>query len=114
MDSVGRDFMGSVLAEVWDMRVEGMDRRIQICMGLHFLVVQVPASIGIPLLFTYPPPSAVLPIAEPRLLYSLPPPPQDTPSFCSQVLCSPDLVTYINDHFVCWGGDVQQPDAFQV
>lgn len=41
-------------------------------------------------------------------------PPQDTPSFCSQVLTSPDLVTYINDHFVCWGGDVQQPDAFQV
>ena len=40
--------------------------------------------------------------------------PQDTPEFCSRILTSPDLVSYVNDNFIAWGGDVQQSDAFQV
>ncbi|KAG1676923.1 hypothetical protein FOA52_014799 [Chlamydomonas sp. UWO 241] len=39
---------------------------------------------------------------------------QDSDTFCSEVLTNPELVTYINEHFVSWGGDVRHTDAFQL
>jgi len=39
---------------------------------------------------------------------------QDTDKFCSDVLGSPELVTYANQHFVSWGGDVRYTDAYQL
>lgn len=39
---------------------------------------------------------------------------QDTDSFCSEVLCSPDVVSYVNENFVSWGGDVRFSDAFHI
>lgn len=37
---------------------------------------------------------------------------EDTDSFCREVLCSPDVVEYVNNTFVSWGGDVRKADAF--
>ncbi|KAI8474966.1 MAG: hypothetical protein J3K34DRAFT_456563 [Monoraphidium minutum] len=37
---------------------------------------------------------------------------EDTDAFCRGVLCSPELLAYINEHFVAWGGDIRRPDAF--
>jgi FAS-associated factor 2 len=37
---------------------------------------------------------------------------QDTKHFCAEVLIAPDLVSYINEHFISWGGNVQFSDAF--
>lgn len=39
---------------------------------------------------------------------------QDTNSFCRDVICDPDVVQYVNDSFVSWGGDIRRPDAFMV
>jgi FAS-associated factor 2 len=38
---------------------------------------------------------------------------QDTDQYCSDVLCHPDVVAYVNSHFVSWGGDVRFSDAYQ-
>ncbi|GAX73327.1 hypothetical protein CEUSTIGMA_g781.t1 [Chlamydomonas eustigma] len=48
------------------------------------------------------------------LVYLHAPEHQDTPNFCSNVLSSPELVSYVNDNFLCWGGNVQHSDAFQL
>lgn len=40
--------------------------------------------------------------------------PQDTDRFCADVLCAPEMVSYANQNFVAWGGDVRYADAFQV
>lgn len=39
---------------------------------------------------------------------------QDTARFCTEALCEPELVAFLNAHFVCWGGDVRSTDAFRV
>lgn len=39
---------------------------------------------------------------------------QDTDAYVRSVLCNPEVVEYVNSHFVCWGGNVQQPDAFNL
>ena len=39
---------------------------------------------------------------------------QDSRAFCTDVLCSPSLVEYVNSHFVCWGGDVSFTDPYLV
>lgn len=38
---------------------------------------------------------------------------QDTETFCRDTLCSPGLVEYVNQTFLCWGGDIQRSDAFR-
>lgn len=38
----------------------------------------------------------------------------DTPAFCRTVLCAPEVVEYVDRHFTCWGGDLHQPEAFQL
>lgn len=38
----------------------------------------------------------------------------DTDSYVREVLCSPSVVSYVNEHFVCWGGDIRRPDAFNL
>jgi len=38
---------------------------------------------------------------------------QDTARFCVDTLCEPELVAFLNSHFVCWGGDVRSSDAFR-
>lgn len=37
---------------------------------------------------------------------------EDTDAFVSGVLCSREVVEYVSQQFVAWGGDVTQPDAF--
>eukprot|EP00798_Chlamydomonas_sp_ICE-L_P009156 gene9156-16281_t len=37
---------------------------------------------------------------------------QDSAKFCEDVLCSPVVVEYVNEHFVCWGGDVTFTDPY--
>ena len=39
---------------------------------------------------------------------------QDTARFCTDTLCEPELVAFLNAQFVCWGGDVRSTDAFRV
>ena len=39
---------------------------------------------------------------------------QDAPRFCSGTLCDPELVAYINNAFLCWGGDLRCSDAFRL
>lgn len=39
---------------------------------------------------------------------------EDTDSYVRNVLCSSELVDYVNQQFVCWGGDVRKPDAFNL
>jgi hypothetical protein len=39
---------------------------------------------------------------------------QDTPDFCRDVLCKPEVASYISEHFVFWAGDVSQPDAYRL
>jgi hypothetical protein len=40
--------------------------------------------------------------------------PQDTDAFCRGVLCSPEVVAYIGEQFLAWGGDIRRADAFTV
>lgn len=37
---------------------------------------------------------------------------QDTERFCRDVLCNPEVVDFVNQNFVSWGGEVTQSDAF--
>eukprot|EP00775_Hariotina_reticulata_P005536 gene5536-5772_t len=37
---------------------------------------------------------------------------ENTGAYVRNVLTSPEVVEYVNEHFVSWGGDVRQPDAF--
>lgn len=46
------------------------------------------------------------------LVYLHSPEHQNTATYVRSVLCNPELVEYVNSHFVCWGGNVQRPDAF--
>eukprot|EP00878_Enallax_costatus_P020517 GHUV01021694.1.p1 GENE.GHUV01021694.1~~GHUV01021694.1.p1 ORF type:complete len:366 (+),score=105.27 GHUV01021694.1:665-1762(+) len=39
---------------------------------------------------------------------------EDTDSYVSNVLCSSQVVDYVNQQFLCWGGDVRKPDAFNL
>jgi len=39
---------------------------------------------------------------------------EDTEAFCSEVLCSPELVQFANAHLISWGGDISTPDAYMV
>ena len=39
---------------------------------------------------------------------------QDTERFCSETLCASEVVDYLMDHFVCWGGDIRSSDAYRV
>lgn len=39
---------------------------------------------------------------------------QDTSRFCRETLCHPDVVSYVNQTFLCWGGDVRMSDACRV
>lgn len=39
---------------------------------------------------------------------------EDTDTYVRNTLCSPEVVAYVNSHFVSWGGNVQQPDAFNL
>jgi FAS-associated factor 2 len=39
---------------------------------------------------------------------------EDTDAYVCSVLCSPEIVEYVNSHFVSWGGNVQKPDAFNL
>jgi FAS-associated factor 2 len=36
----------------------------------------------------------------------------DSEGFIRDVLCAPSIMEYVSEHFVAWGGDVRQPDAF--
>lgn len=38
---------------------------------------------------------------------------QDTDAYCHDTLCAPELVAYVNQHFLCWGGDLRRSDAFR-
>lgn len=48
------------------------------------------------------------------LVYLHSPDHEDTDNYVRNVLCSPEVVDYINQQFVCWGGDVRKPDAFNL
>ncbi|KAL4423405.1 hypothetical protein ABPG77_009983 [Micractinium sp. CCAP 211/92] len=39
---------------------------------------------------------------------------QDTEAYCRDTLCSPAFVEYVNQTFLCWGGDIQRTDAFRL
>ncbi|EFN56883.1 hypothetical protein CHLNCDRAFT_144534 [Chlorella variabilis] len=39
---------------------------------------------------------------------------QDTDAYCHDTLCAPELVAYVNQHFLCWGGDLRRSDAFRL
>ena len=39
---------------------------------------------------------------------------QDAEAFCRQTLCNTQLAAYLNSTFVCWGGDIRQPDAYRL
>jgi FAS-associated factor 2 len=48
------------------------------------------------------------------LVYLHSPEHEDTDNYVRNVLCSPEVVEYVNQQFVCWGGDVRKPDAFNL
>ncbi|GBF99613.1 hypothetical protein Rsub_12292 [Raphidocelis subcapitata] len=37
---------------------------------------------------------------------------EDTETFCRSVLCSPEVLSYVGEQFVAWGGDIRRADAF--
>ena len=39
---------------------------------------------------------------------------QDTDAFGRTRLCDPPVVEYVNTHFVSWGGDIRNSDAYMV
>ena len=39
---------------------------------------------------------------------------QDTDYFCRETLCNPEVVEYVNNNFLCWGGDIRYTDTFRV
>jgi hypothetical protein len=39
---------------------------------------------------------------------------QDTGNFCRNVLGSPEVLSYVQEQFVAWGGDIRRADAFTV
>uniref|UniRef100_A0A6B2L9J2 UBX domain-containing protein n=1 Tax=Arcella intermedia TaxID=1963864 RepID=A0A6B2L9J2_9EUKA len=39
---------------------------------------------------------------------------QDTPRFCSEVLCTERVSTFLEDNFILWGGDVSTTPAFKL
>lgn len=39
---------------------------------------------------------------------------EDTDTYVRSVLCNQEVVEYVNSHFVSWGGNIQQPDAFNL
>lgn len=48
------------------------------------------------------------------LVYLHSPEHDDTDTYVRDVLCSQEVVDYVNEQFVCWGGDVRKPDAFSL
>lgn len=39
---------------------------------------------------------------------------EDTEAYCTSTLCNPAFVQYVNQSFLCWGGDIQRSDAFRL
>lgn len=39
---------------------------------------------------------------------------QDTPVFCEKTLCNEDLVAFINENFVAWGGSIRASEGFKM
>ncbi|KAL4854252.1 putative oxidoreductase YhdF [Chlorella vulgaris] len=39
---------------------------------------------------------------------------QDTDAYCRDTLTSPALVPFLDEHFLCWGGDLRRSDAFRL
>jgi FAS-associated factor 2 len=39
---------------------------------------------------------------------------EDTPHFCKEILCHPSVRDLIEEHFVLWGGDIHNPEAFRL
>jgi FAS-associated factor 2 len=39
---------------------------------------------------------------------------ENTDAYVRSVLCNPEVVAYVNSHFLSWGGNVQRPDAFNL
>ncbi|XP_009788366.1 plant UBX domain-containing protein 10-like [Nicotiana tabacum] len=39
---------------------------------------------------------------------------QDTPVFCERTLCNEDLVAFINENFVAWGGSIRASEGFKM
>eukprot|EP00210_Caulerpa_lentillifera_P002127 g2041.t1 len=37
---------------------------------------------------------------------------EDTDEFCQQVLASSDVIAFLNQHFICWGGSIDRSPAF--
>ena len=37
---------------------------------------------------------------------------EDTPGFCRQTLTADNLVSFINDNLLVWGGSIHHPDAY--
>lgn len=48
------------------------------------------------------------------LVYLHSPEHENTDTYVRTVLCNPEVVEYVNSHFVSWAGNVQQPDAFNL
>ncbi|KAK4363810.1 hypothetical protein RND71_019051 [Anisodus tanguticus] len=38
----------------------------------------------------------------------------DTPVFCETILCNEDLVAFINENFVAWGGSIRASEGFKM
>lgn len=38
----------------------------------------------------------------------------DTPVFCERTLCNEDLVAFINENFVAWGGSIRASEGFKM
>ena len=39
---------------------------------------------------------------------------QDSERFCRNTLCNGELARYVNDNFICWGGDIRRSEPFKV
>jgi hypothetical protein len=48
------------------------------------------------------------------LVYLHSPEHEDTDAFAREVLCCPEVVAYVDEHFVAWGGSIRAPDAFSL
>jgi len=38
----------------------------------------------------------------------------NTPKFCNEVLCTEEVASFLEDHFVLWMADVQQPEGYKL
>lgn len=48
------------------------------------------------------------------LVYLHAPHHQDTDQFCREALTAPDVLAYMGEQYVVWGGDITNPDPYQV